>query len=203
MEQTLRKLDADTRDLPASTSTAEAFVLPKPSGRSMPAWMRWGLWGSLGVAALYAGLRGIGWPVATVAPVAPVLAHHPAALSEAELRLVQAEVQLALTQWAKDWSRRDVAAYLGWYGADFKVPAGLSPSAWQTQRKTRINQARRIKVELKNIVVSAQSPDHATVHLLQHYKADNYRPHSTAKELQLKKEKGRWRILAEKPVQPT
>jgi ketosteroid isomerase-like protein len=112
----------------------------------------------------------------------------------------ESDVRLAITQWAEAWSRKDVEPYLACYAGDFSTPDGMSRAAWEAQRKLRIAKPQSIKVMLKQVEVSFAGEGIATVRLVQDYRADAYRETGTKKELRLKNENGRWRIVSEKVV---
>ena len=46
----------------------------------------------------------------------------------------QAQLERATAAWAGAWSRKDVGAYLAFYGRSFQPPPGLNRSEWEKQR---------------------------------------------------------------------
>ena len=112
----------------------------------------------------------------------------------------EADVRLAVTQWAEAWSRRDAELYLAFYANDFSVPERMSRAAWEAQRKLRLAKPRSIKVALNRVEVSFTGDGIAIVRFVQDFSADSYREAGIRKELRLKNENGRWRISSEKVV---
>lgn len=107
------------------------------------------------------------------------------------------EIRNAVNQWAEAWSRRDAAAYLAFYAAEFPPPQDLSRSEWEVQRKSKLGKYQSITVTLKNIKVSHAGGDEAKVNFTQDFKADSFKEMGTQKELRLKKIQGRWMIVSE------
>ncbi|QDQ25867.1 tetratricopeptide repeat protein [Chitinimonas arctica] len=122
---------------------------------------------------------------ATVAPVAS-----PNAGKEAE-----AQILAAVNGWADAWSQRRVGGYLASYAKSFK-PGGIGRSAWEQQRRERIEAAKRIEVKLANIRVKLEG-DTATVRFVQRYKSDKLE-NSTTKTLVMEKNGSRWLIREER-----
>ncbi len=131
-------------------------------------------------------------PVAKPAPPAPK--PEPTAKPVPDLTI---EVGKMIADWAADWSRKDVKAYLSHYARDFKTPGGSSRSAWETERSQRVGKPGAIQVDCEDIRVSATAPDKATVHFRQNYKSAGLKS-SSAKTLEVVKHDGRWRIQSER-----
>ena len=125
----------------------------------------------------------------------------PVSKADQSVKLQQSadtEVRNTLMQWEDAWSRRDSAAYLSYYAADFVTPDGMSRLDWEGQRKSRLGKYHSIKVTLRNIKVSLRGENSATVTFAQDFKADNHMEIKTTKQLELKKSRSRWLILSEK-----
>jgi tetratricopeptide (TPR) repeat protein len=105
-------------------------------------------------------------------------------------------IRKAVSDWAAAWSRQDVDAYLGFYGADFTPPRGMDRRSWARQRRQRVSNPGRIQVTLTNIDVSQPTPDSAVVKFLQSYDSDGF-VGDARKQLKLKRYDGGWRIVAE------
>ena len=105
-------------------------------------------------------------------------------------------VDLAQT-WARAWSEQRVDDYLRFYAADFRPAGGLSRGAWEAQRRKRILRPRRIEVGLSAIEAMPIGVERAQVSFDQSYRSDDYRD-AVRKTLELIKEDGSWKILAEK-----
>jgi murein L,D-transpeptidase YafK len=101
-------------------------------------------------------------------------------------------------QWVEAWSRRDAAAYLSFYAADFNLPEGMQRGNWEAQRQSRLRKYRSIEVTLKNLKISYPDGDAASVRFTQDFQADSYTENGTQKELRLKNIQGRWFIVSEK-----
>ena len=122
---------------------------------------------------------------ATAAAVRPTPAQQPAPAGS---------VEAAVAAWAGAWARRDVAAYLAAYAADYAAP-GLSRSAWETQRRTRIEAPSSISVEITGLKVETAG-DSATATFQQAYRSD--RLSSTVnKTLRFAQIGDQWRIVEE------
>jgi len=140
-------------------------------------------------------------PVATPTPATPVAkpATPPVAVVTEKPhdsdRDAEDQINKALKGWADAWSAKHVGNYLAFYGHSFK-PSGMSRSAWEEQRKERIEAARKIEVHLSNIRVKLEG-DRATVHFVQRYRSDKL-DSSTGKTMIMEKAGGHWLISEER-----
>ncbi len=145
-------------------------------------------------------------PTATVVATTPAAAVPPAAPATAPAKAPESrpvrgdgaseEVSRALAGWANAWSRKDVAAYIAHYSADFDPPRGMSRKAWEAEREDRIGgKSGKISVTYDDpeIVVNG---DKATVKFRQHYKATGLRT-STSKTIVFVRAGGKWLIREE------
>jgi Flp pilus assembly protein TadD/ketosteroid isomerase-like protein len=136
-------------------------------------------------------------PAPAPAPAAPTPAPAPAAIpskpatDDAAVR----EATLAVQSWAKAWSSKDMAAYLGAYGKDFDPPGKQSRSSWETERRLRITGKSSISVSLESLTVSV-SGNKASARFRQDYRADTLAV-SSRKTLELHKVGERWLIVKE------
>ncbi|WP_018228621.1 nuclear transport factor 2 family protein [Methyloversatilis universalis] len=128
------------------------------------------------------------------APSLPVKAAVQVPPSDA---LPEAELSRAVEDWAAAWSRKDVKGYLGHYAADFKVPDGKSRSAWESDRRVRIEKPGTIEVKVENVKVRPAGADRADVSFRQHYRSVGLKTSAT-KTLTLVKRDGRWLIQQER-----
>lgn len=126
-------------------------------------------------------------PAATTAPAAAAAPADPAA----GIR----EVDAAVRAWAAAWSARDVARYLAAYASDFTPSRGQDRKAWETDRRTRIEEKAAISVEIDSLVISLKGQA-ATASFQQTYSADKLREKSR-KTLELQRVEGRWLIRKE------
>jgi tetratricopeptide (TPR) repeat protein len=107
-----------------------------------------------------------------------------------------AGIEDTVQQWARAWSRRDVDAYLGFYDADFALPAGLSRAEWEAQRRERITKPAHIEVRVAALKVERPAPDKAIVSFKQTYRSDRLTSRSD-KTLELALRDGKWKIVRE------
>ena len=99
--------------------------------------------------------------------------------------------------WAKAWSANDVPGYLGSYASDFQTPKGMSRSAWEAERKTRIAKPRKIEVDVGSPKVKFEDGKRAAVTFRQHYKSGPMDITST-KTLVMVKNGDKWLIQQER-----
>jgi tetratricopeptide (TPR) repeat protein len=149
-------------------------------------------------------------PAEPAAPSAPVAAAKPAVLAAvpatAETAIPaatapaaatesQGEVRTAVLAWAKAWSSRNMAAYLGAYAPTFAPPGGQNRNAWEADRKARIVPRSRIGVEVNDLSVQVNG-NRATARFLQAYSSDTLNV-SSRKTLEMVRSSGRWLIVRE------
>lgn len=100
----------------------------------------------------------------------------------------------AVQGWAKAWSSKNVNAYLGYYGRDFKAPGG-NRKDWENTRRDRIERPKKIAVDVLKPVVKVQG-ERAEVRFRQRYESSNLSA-TTQKTLVLSKTGNRWHIVEE------
>ena len=130
-------------------------------------------------------------PVAATPPSAPAV--KPAAAS-ADSAAEQA-AQEAVLAWAKAWSAKDVASYLGAYSKEFAPPGKQSRAAWEEDRRKRIVGKTSISVKLDNLDVTV-SGNKAVAKFRQQYRAGALSV-SSRKTLHLLKTGDHWQITKE------
>lgn len=142
--------------------------------------------------------------IATAAPVAPPKAASTVTPPSAEKAASattpsgtaqHADIAAAVQDWAKAWSAKNMADYLGAYSAAFAPPSGKDRKAWEQERRARITTKGSISVQVSDMDVQA-SDTKATVVFRQHYKAGSLVSNSR-KTLEMAKENGRWLITKE------
>ncbi|MEO7464933.1 MAG: DUF4440 domain-containing protein, partial [Nitrosospira sp.] len=106
------------------------------------------------------------------------------------------EVLKTVNAWAKAWSGKDVATYLGFYASDFHTPRGTSRSAWEKSRHERLSKPKSIHVEITHPKVSFSDVRHAKVSFRQSYHSDAIRT-ATTKTLEMVKTGEKWLIKQE------
>lgn len=133
-------------------------------------------------------------PVTPAAAPAPVAAQAPAT---PPVRPVDptGDVTEALHAWVTAWARRDVPTYLEHYAQDFRPAAGLSRSAWQSQRRQRLSRGGELLISLSDVQVQV-SGDKATARFVQSYRSDTLTS-TEPKTLELIRRDGHWLILSE------
>ncbi len=146
-------------------------------------------------------------PVVTPAPPAPVPAKPEAAKPAPEVKPTPAPAESnvdaesavlkSLNGWAKAWSGKNVAGYLGYYARDFKVPGGENRAAWEKSRKERIGKPKSIHVAIESPRVTFSDASHASVTFKQAYKSDALST-STQKTVVLVKTGDKWLIQQER-----
>ena len=132
-------------------------------------------------------------PVA--APAGKPAADTPASGSDAASPA--ADIQRTVDAWAAAWARKDVKAYLAHYAGDFEVPGGKPRSAWEEERRARIDKTGTIEVRVDNIQIRAEGEDRANVTFQQYYRAPGLKS-SAPKTLVLVRRDGRWQIARER-----
>ncbi len=105
-----------------------------------------------------------------------------------------AELKALVADWASAWSARNVDAYLAFYASDY-APAGMSRSAWESQRRSRISGPSSIDVKVSDLKVE-QTGDRATVRFRQVYRSDRINSVDT-KTLTFARRDDQWRIVGE------
>ena len=107
------------------------------------------------------------------------------------------EVLKAVNGWAQAWSKKDADAYLGYYAADFKPPAGEARAEWEKTRRSRIEGAKSIAVAVESPKVTMLDDKQAAVTFRQNYRSDRLKS-TTTKTLVMAKADGSWKIREEK-----
>ncbi|WP_374410802.1 tetratricopeptide repeat protein [Hydrogenophaga sp.] len=129
-------------------------------------------------------------PTTAAAPAPAAPAPAPAAATNA-----QADVEAAVNAWAKAWSSKNMAGYLGAYAANFTPPGGQSRKDWEADRKARIVPRNKISVGVSNLSVTVTG-DRASARFRQAYASDSLSV-SSSKTLDLVKSGNRWLIVRE------
>ena len=145
-------------------------------------------------------------PVVPLAPPAPVAAPAreaavpakpepapapPKATNDAATREAEAAVQ----NWVAAWSSKDLKAYFNAYGRDFDPAGGASRSAWEAERRSRIEGKSKISVRLEGLQVVVNG-NKATAKFRQDYRANGIAI-SSRKTLDLVKVGNSWKIVRE------
>ncbi len=147
-------------------------------------------------------------PAAPVAPAAPVNpppreAAAPAkqapaaepAPAKASSDAATREAEAAVQNWVAAWSGKDLKGYFGAYAKDFSPAGGASRSAWETERRSRIEGKSKISVRLEGLQVVVNG-NKATAKFRQDYRANGIAI-SSRKTLDLVKHGDGWKIVRE------
>ena len=147
-------------------------------------------------------------PSATSAPVRDVAANsalstkpvaqpntQPPAPSKTAADVAMREVQTAVLNWGAAWSNKDLKAYFSAYGKDFSPSGGASRSAWEAERRARIEGKSKISVRLEGLQVAVNG-NKATAKFRQDYRANGIAI-SSRKTLELAKQGESWKIVRE------
>lgn len=131
-------------------------------------------------------------PVATAtSPVKPAPAPAPKPVNDAAAREAEAAVQ----NWVAAWSNKDLKGYFNAYSKDFTPSAGGSHSAWEAERRSRIEGKSKIAVRLEGLQVVVNGSK-ATAKFRQDYRANGIAI-SSRKTLELSKQSDGWKITRE------
>ncbi|MBK6906875.1 MAG: tetratricopeptide repeat protein [Rhodocyclaceae bacterium] len=130
-------------------------------------------------------------PVAEPKPAMPKPAEPPTQPAANETK----KVATAVESWAAAWQRKDVKNYLAAYAKEFKVPGGKSRSAWETERRQRIDRPGDIEVSVANLKVSVDG-NRAVASFRQGYRSGKL-DINTSKRLDMIQRDGRWQIVQE------
>lgn len=107
------------------------------------------------------------------------------------------EVMKAVNTWARAWASNDVPGYLAQYSSAFKPPKGMSRSAWEAERKTRIAKPRKIEVDIGSPRVTFDDKNQAIVSFRQQYKSGSMN-NTSNKTLVMIKTGDKWLIQQER-----
>ena len=110
---------------------------------------------------------------------------------------VENEIAKLVENWASAWSRKDVNAYLAFYGKDFQTPKGMSRKDWEAERRQRIDKPGKLQVSVEGIKVTVTG-NTATVRFRQNYASPSLKS-STGKTLVfVKSGNNKWLIQQER-----
>ena len=101
----------------------------------------------------------------------------------------------AVDAWRLAWANRNVTAYIAAYTADFKGDVA-NRAAWEEQRRTRIGNAKSIRLEIKDVRIRTTETDRSRVAFSQSYQSAEFKQDGE-KSLFFVKQKGKWLIERE------
>ena len=120
----------------------------------------------------------------------------PESVQTVLIEVDEASLIEAVNVWSKHWAAQDVNAYLGHYAARFRPSGGLTYSAWQQQRRSRLIKPEFIRIKISNPVVLSGSSDQAQVEFNQSYQSNTYNGRAR-KRLTFEKTPQGWKIIRE------
>lgn len=100
-------------------------------------------------------------------------------------------------RWAQDWSEKNADAYLAHYATTFLPEKGKPRTAWEAERRRRIEEAPSITVELSDLNITQTADDKAIATFTETLSVGSYRKISE-KQLELGLDDLKWRIQEEK-----
>ena len=128
----------------------------------------------------------------------PAISNPMPVVAESRDKTIEARQTIAslVSDWAKAWAAKDTDNYLSFYAPEFMPPHGLTRTAWEKQRRSRLSKYRKIEIALSDLTVSL-AEDKATVEFVQSFKADGFSETGLLKRLDLKLHGARWMIVKE------
>ena len=110
-------------------------------------------------------------------------------------------VEAVVDGWAQAWMKQQPDELLLYYSRDFVPQDGSSRAAWQSQRRARISSPNFIQVSISELRFQQEGRNKASVRFTQDYESDTYSD-SVDKLLELTREDGSWKIVAERVLAP-
>ena len=107
-----------------------------------------------------------------------------------------AEILKAINEWIKAWTSKNANKYLAMYAKNFKTPGNENRSAWEQQRRERIDKPQPIIITISNFKVRFQDENHAIANFIQSYRSGALKS-NTYKTMEMTNEEGKWLIDAE------
>lgn len=101
----------------------------------------------------------------------------------------------ALEAWRKAWETKDASRYLAFYAKDFSPADKRSRTAWETERRAKLEKKGEIQIQVQNPAFSLAG-NTILVSFEQRYKSSNYSD-SARKQIEWIQEAGEWRIRRE------
>jgi len=105
------------------------------------------------------------------------------------------EAETAVQNWVAAWSNKDLKSYFSSYSSDFQPSGGTSRSAWEAERRSRIEGKAKISVRIEGLQVAING-NKATAKFRQDYRANGLAI-SSRKTLEMVKQADGWKIIRE------
>ncbi len=132
---------------------------------------------------------------AAKAPAPAKQAAESSAPAKAATDTATREAEAAVQNWVAAWSSKDLKGYFSAYGKEFNPSGGASRSAWEAERRSRIEGKSKISVRLEGLQVVVNG-NKATAKFRQDYRANGIAI-SSRKTLDLVKHGDGWKITRE------
>lgn len=137
------------------------------------------------------------FPVTSSVEAAPIVPEVSTSVSAAPEQ-ANADPVESLLNWAQAWSNKDIETYIDAYTVDFKGRES-GRNIWLNQRRTRINRADKISVQLSKIEIKSRSESKVTLDVQQSFKTSSYQD-NVLKRFNLIKINGLWKISGERTL---
>lgn len=142
-------------------------------------------------------------PASAPAPVAAVAAKLPAPAAPVAARPVVAEDPVAavtgrLEAWRQAWESKDASRYLSFYAASFVPADNRARSAWEADRRAKLDKKGDIRVQLGAPALKPEG-EVVAVTFEQRYQSGSYSD-AGRKRLEWVREAGEWKIRSERQL---
>lgn len=195
-----KALQIDSTNTGAQTKLAMIRVLMSTSARPVAAGKTHAADVTVAKADSASGVKSEPMPVAKPEPTTSMarstVVPLPAGTKAESVANDELGVEKALRDWVAAWSRKDLKAYFASYAPDFQTPGGETRSAWEAERRRRIDKPEPIQVTIENLRIAVNG-DHASVKFRQYYRSGKLKT-ATHKTMTLARRDGRWLIQQER-----
>ena len=119
----------------------------------------------------------------------------------ADYTQVRMKIEQQLSDWLRAWSDGDFEAYIAFYSTEF-VPSDQRKSfaEWKNIRRARLRFSNGVKVNFDELRVFLEGQkDYALIEFVQFYQSSSYSD-EVLKQLYLRRQQGKWRILSERII---
>lgn len=131
-------------------------------------------------------------PVLSVGTVVPIPVRTPSKGDESE-----SQVRDLVEGWRQAWQRRDVEAYLRYYGPQFVPSNGQTRSDWNKARQQNLSSRSEIRLGVKEIRIEHIGENSIKFFFLQDYASGAYQERSQPKTLLIERNDKQWQIAGE------
>lgn len=144
-------------------------------------------------------------PIGTSAPVEARVSFRPdppAPEAAPASDHAEREVEDVVRSWAAAWSRQDFGEYASFYSPRFQSSGGLGRASWIEIQRPRILEPEFVMVGLDDLEIVVTAEDAAEARFVQIHHAPGRRDRG-ARALELAREPGGWKIVAEHEARPS